>query len=318
MSGDWRNYVSVMTPTATSGDLTFHLETFDSDPNISLTMMVSALEGEDEITVAERVKSQCSTILRQASAYYNGIPVFSNQVPAATFDLQRTDSCVSFWSQATFRLRLTGNTTGCSLKIASTPTPITLAQAKSIAILNGVAFEDGNENTLTDNQIMDLVEIASNQIIEILNNPFVIACYLHEYLGNMEDTFFLRYGPIVNWDQPYIRRPFYLLYDALSLLQTKVNFSVDSRLRMVNYRYQNDLFSSWSPGEMNNEFKMTYRAGFMNFPRLLLDKIVQASSLALNNTNVKSLKGGSFAVEFRLPIETLQAIALEMRQYKNN
>lgn len=67
---------------------------------------------------------------------------------------------------------------------------------------------------------------------------------------------------------------------------------------------------------MNNEVKMTYRAGYMNIPSIIKEKTLIVTGLLLNDPNVRSLKGGSFAVEFRLPIDTLKSISAELSAYK--
>ena len=307
-----------MTPATSTGIHTFTLATTDAIPNISLTLTASSTSGDDEITVAQSIVSQFNTQLAFASALYTGTPVFSDQAPAATFYVASTDHCVSIWSQARYRLQLTSNTAGTSVVIGPCPIPITLARALALGPLTGVDFTDSNENLLSNSQIINLLEYSSDQVMRLINNYFVIACHLHEHLGNMEDTIFLRAGPIVDWDRPNIRRPIAILSIAIPILQSSIAFSVDRRSKMVNYRYGNSLMYTWDPYDMNNEVKMTYRAGHLNFPRILQEKIVQAASLTLNDTNIKSLKGGSFAVEFRLPIETLRAITQELRQYEQN
>ena len=70
------------------------------------------------------------------------------------------------------------------------------------------------------------------------------------------------------------------------------------------------------PFDTNNEVKVTYRAGYMNIPRIVQEKTLLIVALMLNDPNVKSLKGGSFAVEFRLPIETLKSISAELSGFK--
>lgn len=316
MSYDWRNYISVMTPPATSGNLTFTVETFDALSNVSLTFNVSSTGAEDEQGLALAIESQLNTLLIQASANFNGQPVFSNYSPAASFYVDRTEHVVSFWSQAQYRLQLTSNPLGASIRIASSPTLITLARAQALAPLLGVDFTDFNENSLTTTQIMDLLELASGQIINLTNNYMVIACYLMEVIGNMTGAIKLKSKPVLDYDAPYIVRPNLLMPITLPILQTGYAYEIVRDLGVFQYRYDNNILSVWDPFEMRNEIKMTYRAGLLNIPRIVQEKVIQISALALNNTNVKVLKGGSASVEFRLPQEVLNSISQELAQFR--
>lgn len=314
---DWRNYLSVMTPTSASGNMVFNFTTYDANPNITLTMTVSAAAGLNEVAVAREIHDQLTVQLIQASAQYNGIPVFSNQTPKATFFIGQSDNIVSVWSQATFLLTEISNATGAAIQISSNPTYVTLAQAKSLAPLLGFEFTDANEAELTDEQIMVVLQLASNQISSIVNNNLVIANYLLEYIGNMEGSTSLQYGPVVNYDTPVILPPLYaIMAQAYYIYLYPYSFQVNRKLRILNYRFTSQLMGDGDPFEMNNEVKMTYRAGFMNIPSIIKEKTLLVTTLMLNDANVRSLKAGSFAVEFRLPIETLKAIYAELGAYR--
>lgn len=78
MSYDWRNYISVLTPTVTSGNLQFEVETYDAAQNITLTFNVSALGSWDEIKLAKSISDQMNTILLQASAASSHSSSFPN------------------------------------------------------------------------------------------------------------------------------------------------------------------------------------------------------------------------------------------------
>lgn len=315
---DWKNYISVLTAASGAGTILFHLETFNAQTNIALTIPVTSTGAPDEITLALRIQNQVNTILVQASASYQGGPVFSDQEPQATFDVTRSDHCVCIWSQAEFRLRMDSNDTGAQIRIGPSPTLITLPKAKAYAPLMGVTFSDFNEVDLTDDQIIQLLEIASDQIGRLINNNIVISTYLHEAIGNMVGTMRLGKGPLVDWDVPYIRRPYIILITAIPLGQSAIAYNVVRNLKLVNYRFTNSLMNLLDPYEMNNEIKMTYRAGFMNIPTIVQEKVIQMASIMLNDANVKTLKGGSFSVEFRLPTEVLDSIARELKFYRND
>jgi len=313
---DWRNYLSVMTPCAASGNIVFRLTTYDADPNVSLTLTVSALTGDSEIALARKIHDQIDVQLVQASAQYSGLPAFSSQVPQATFYLGQTDQIVSIWSQATYLLEIISNTTGSQVQISSTPTFVTLAQAKALGPLLGLDYTDANEVDLTDSQIMTVIQLASDQISRIINNNLVIACYLHEYIGSMQGTILLRQSPIVNYDKPAVLPPILVSTGLYYVYNYYSSFQVDRKLRLLNYRFGSNLMNAGDPFDTNNEVKVTYRAGYMNIPRIVQEKTLLIVALMLNDPNVKSLKGGSFAVEFRLPIETLKSISAELSGFK--
>lgn len=314
---DWRNYLSVMTPCAASGNIVFNFTTYDANPNVSLTITVSALSGESEVALARRIHDQINVQLIQASAQYNNIPVFSNYTPNATFSVWQTDHIVSVWSQSTYLVTEVSNNTGSTIQISANPTFVTLAQAQSLGPLLGADFTDSNETELTSLQIMTVLQIASNQICGLINNNLVIANYLMEYIGNMEGSVFLNYGPVVNYDTPVILPPIYaIVAQAYYIYLYPFSFQVNRRLKLLNYRFNSQLMGGGDPFEMNNEVKMTYRAGYMNIPSIIKEKTLIVTGLLLNDPNVRSLKGGSFAVEFRLPIDTLKAISAELSGFK--
>jgi hypothetical protein len=298
--------------------MVFHLETYNSQANIALSFTATSSGTETEVGLAYSLASQFNTILIQASAAYNGQPVFSDQLPISSFNVTVTDHVVCIWSQANFRIELTSNTTGSSILVGPSPVLVTLQKAKNYAPLLGIEFSDFNENNLTDKQIMVLMELASDQIVKLTNNNIINSTYLKEHIGNMTGTLTLGKGPITSWDVPYIRRPYIILVTAIPLGQAAIAYNVVTRLKLVNYRFTNDLMNLFDPFEMNNEVKMSYRAGFLNIPRIIQEKVVEMSSLMLTDTNIKSLKGGSAAVEFRAPQEVLNAISQELRAYRNS
>lgn len=315
MSYDWRNYISVLTPAA-SGTLIFSVETYDASPNVTLTLPVTAGRSMDEISLANQISNQFTTLLTQACAIYQGIPVFSFFPPNANFYVDKTDHVVSFWSQAQYRLQLVSNTTGAAIQISPTPTLLTLAQAKSMAPLVGVDFSDFNENDLTDNQIMELLQIASNQIVNIVNNPIIIANHLLEIIGNMVGSVKLDSKPVLDYDPPVINRPSVLLPLSLPILQSGYSYDIVRNKGIFNYRYDSNLINAWDPYDSNNEVRMTYRAGNLNIPRIIQEKVIQVAGISLNTSSIKSLKGGSASVEFRLPQEALAAISAELAQFR--
>lgn len=239
---DWRNYLSVMTPCAASGNIVFNFTTYDANPNVSLTITVSALATDNEVALARRIHEQVNVQLIQASAQYNNIPVFSNYTPNATFSVWQTDHIVSVWSQSTYLITEISNTTGATIQVSANPTFVTLAQAQSLGPLLGADFTDSNEADLTDTQIMTVLQIASNQICGLINNNLVIANYLMEYIGNMEGSVFLNYGPVVNYDTPVILPPIYaIVAQAYYIYLYPFSFQVNRRLKLLNYRFNSQL-----------------------------------------------------------------------------
>ena len=313
---DWRNYLSVMTPAASAGNIVYNITTYDAETNISLNVTVSATTGESEIALARRINEQVTVQLVQASAQYSGLPAFSSQVPQATFYLGQTDHIVSVWSQATFLITEVSNATGAAIQISSSPTFVTLAQGQDLGPLLGLDYTDANEVALTDAQIMTVLQLASDQIVRLTNNDLVIACYLHEYIGSMQGTILLRQSPIVNYDRPAVLPPILVSTGLYYVYNYYSSFQVDRKLRLLNYRFGSNLMNAGDPFDTNNEVKVTYRAGYMNIPRIVQEKTLLIVALMLNDPNVSELRGGSFQVKFRLPIETLKAVSAELSAYK--
>jgi hypothetical protein len=313
-----------MLPAASSGSTVFQVQTYDATPNLTFTVTCTATAGDSEITMAYNYLNAFNFYFIANGAYYGtsntggGIPVFSDQNPQPTFYADRTDHVVSFWSQARYSITQISDTTGSKFNMGPNGTLVTYAQAQDYAPMLGTIFEDLYENSLAQQQILDLLAICSDQIIKLVNNNFVVSNYLHEHVGCLNGSIILRTGPILDYDTPLVRRPYVVLITAVPLGQTKISYQVDRKTKLFNYRFTNDLIDLTEPLEMNNDFKLTYRAGYQNIPTIVKEKIINVANLVLTDTNLSALGGGSAKFTFRLPIETLKAIAVELRNYRND
>lgn len=317
---DNRVFLSVLSTLASSvssGNVTFTLTSYNVSPNVSFTISASGLQADTEIDLARKIYDGFVSYLTVNNCYYplSPTPLFSGDLPAALFTVTRTDNILCIWSQCQYSLTVTTNQWQNKIKITPSPLFLTVAEARSYAILLGIALEDTNGTTLTDDQVIQLVQSASDQVTRFLNNNLVLSNYLHEAIGKTTGSIKLKKKPVWDYDAPRVRRT-----DIGSLSSTLINsgvsaFDIVRDLGILNYRCTNSLIDVCEPFEINNEIKITYRAGYMNIPDLVKEKTMQVMALILESGftgGFKTLKGGSFELDTFDPLQQLKFLFAQL------
>jgi hypothetical protein len=261
---------------------------------------------------------QTSNINNPLNFIPNGQPAFSSDPPPDSFNITQTDHILCIWSQCQFRLTVLGNTCGNFIVINETPVFPTLADITNIAPVLGVDLTDNNETQLTPQQVVYLATVASAQLVRLINNNIVISTYMHEEIGRNTGTLRLKAVPVINYDMPQVRRPYIIGITSILITKSPVAYQVDRQLGLLNYRFTNDLIEISEPFQQYNEIKCTYRAGYLNIPQLIKEKVIQLMGLSLEDINVNILKGGSGSVTFFKPIETYRWIIMLLREYNRS
>jgi len=315
---DNRVYLSCLTPCASTGNLTLYIETFDATPaDITLTISCSGVAGQDEIKLATNIVQAINSALTVNSYVYDGTPAYNWEGFPVQFQAMRSDHVVTLWAQCQFRVTISNNAWSNIVQIDSTPTLCTVTEARTMSPVMGIDFEDNNENLLTDSQLATLLQISSSQLVRLINNNIVLGTQYHEEIGIRTGSIKLKTKPVLNFDVPQIRRPYILGITSMMVNNFAVSYQVDRRLGILNYRFTNDLMEISEPFDLNNEVKLTYRAGYMNIPRIIKEKTLIVCSNILDDIsmNVSELKVGGFATKFFRPLDSLQFLTTELREY---
>lgn len=287
-------YVSFLTPIASSGDIVIDIETFDANTNVSFSINSSASAGYTEQQAAILLYDTASTYIYTNDLVF-GEPVFYNEAPAATFRVTRTEHCVCFFSESQFELNVSSNPTGSIIQVSDYPTLTTVSECRNAAAASLVSLANAAGEDLSDAALANMVMYASTEFCAVTNNPIVISSYIYEEITNFNQSIFLPMLPLVTVDRPHIRRPgFPQLFIATADLAT--NYSADRQSGEVNFRFAQDMLFIYEPFDMHNDYKQYYTAGYKYIPKMVkLCTTRFVNNLAIDS--VKTLQAGTFRVD---------------------
>lgn len=306
-----------MSQAGASGGYTVTLQTIDAQTNLLQSLAVTGISLADSpTTIALKSQAQLTTQLSQYGILYSGSPVFtsngiidfsnspnlSSQLGMATFRITQSDGILCFFSEANFILTISNDTTSSNATVSDVPLLATLAQITSDGPIAGLVLETVDGTSLTQAQIISLVEAASAKLISILNNKVVICTYIHEDIGFWQRSFFLREGiPGIYFDGVRVKPSssiqwFGVLVGAsLSLAWNYVRTTGE-----LNYIASQNLVSTYEPSGMGNEIKISYVAGNFHIPKSIIYGVISLmTSILENKGDIAELKTGTWSVKFK-------------------
>lgn len=272
-------YLSVMVGPAASGSLELTLDSYDLDANISLAISVSGISGsEDPNDLAFKIQTQLNTALVQNDYRFAGELYFADQSRTARFDVNRTEHVVSISSQTSFNLSLGASTTGAKLVIEDFPVPATVDEVEKQYLFKG-PLQDYAGNTLSEDNLIEKIKIASAALIQYLSNNIVTTTYIDYQICYGTSSVFTRKYPLKDFYIPVIRRPdgYYFAYDSnlISPLGPKAVYGIDKgNYREIAYRYAQDFFHAYEPFDKGNEMMLAYKAGYDRIPHAIKQALV--------------------------------------------
>jgi hypothetical protein len=300
-----------MTDMASSGNLGLSIVTYDANPNLTLTATVTGLSTSDtEITAAEKIRSQMTTILAQNTATYSGIPTLLTDSPSATFRLTRTDHSICFFSECQFDLTVSSNTTGAIFNIGSSPTLLTNDDARDLGALVGEEFEDSNGTAFSEAQLALLLSVVSAKLIYLIHNPIVASTYRFETWTEWTRGVKLPKTPLISLDPPVIQSPIYpmFLMTSETTPETLSLFHIESKTGWLMYKAAQEIFLDYEPFDYNNFFRVSYVAGERKIPDIIKQIIVELVSVTTEeDASGLSLAGGTFKVDTKSALETVKS-----------
>lgn len=305
-------FVNFQTP-ASVGTMVFNLVTFDADTNVNLTFTVSATAAQTENQIAYLAQQSFNTGLTTAGLNFSQ-PVFYDQQPTADARVTRTEHCLAVFSEAQFELTLVSNTTGSKVIIGSNPILATNADFAARASFLDVGTINATGGALSNDEIALILNMSSAEITTILKNNIVSATYIYEEITNYTTSIFLPKLPLITVDRAMIRQPgFPLLVLGMEDLQS--NYAVDRQSGEMTYRFSQNLLYYYEPFDLNNDFKVSYTAGYKAIPNEIKDIAIQLISY-LPIEDFKSFREGTFAIEkFGNRSQLLKQILSSVRTY---
>lgn len=296
--GSNSTFISITTPPSSDGSLSFSLDTFDAETNVSLNLTISGiLSSYDEEETATLIYTSLSS---QLSSYaYSGEAVFSDSPFVATFRVHKTQHVVSIWSQCGYELQLQTNTCGAVAKVSTAPVLMTVSKARSFANIKGFQLVSGTGVSLTDSEVTELLLRSSVQICSYLRCKVAITTYLNSFRGQDNKSVFTTPTPGINRDVVRVRRKAYInLYTNPTYMT--FTFFWNRMTGELNYRPTSNVVNTKAPWDLDNEAHLTFTAGWYVIPEDILWVITDLNEMSLLGiNNLKELKGGSGDIVFQ-------------------
>lgn len=297
--------------------MSFSLQSFDASTNVTLSLTATGILTTDtESQIASKVKTQLDIQLAQYGANFTGVPSFGTDSPLATWRTGRTEHVMSLFSECQYSFEVSSNTTGCTYYTSTVPVLVTLEKARSLGIFLDQPFTDSAGTAYTDSVLAEFLALASSEFIAATNNYIVEATFVHTDWGFYTRGVQLKKYPIVSMDGPRIRRPNILttiVIDNTTDLSSK--YTLDSDNGWVMFRFVQDLLMNYEPFDMNNEIKISYVGGYKQMPLDIQKAVIKLTSAIQSDADIKSLKAGSFAVQFREDVVVYGDIFLNLKKY---
>lgn len=315
-----RQYLSVLTTALASGDLELTLTTYDSSTNLTIVANITGISSsDDEDTIARAILDQGKIIISQYGGAYSGYPDSIIDGPAATFRITRTDHCLCFFSESQFSLEITNNETGSIALVADIPALITVQEAKDMAALIVLDLTDSGGSTLTDTQLANFILMSSSEFVTYTKNPIVASTYVFSNWGNWQESVKLDMTPLISVDPPYVQRPnLFSFFISMSDYPDNRNvYDFNSKTGWIAYRFAQDVFNAYEPFDDNNLYKISYVAGHKTIPQIVKKAIIQLMGVLgdIGDTDLKSLRGGTFQVDFVDLQDKLKLIFMPVKSY---
>lgn len=318
MSTGYHQFVSVMTPVASTGDITLELQSFDASENMTISVIATGLPaGTDEIQTAILMQSQIQDQLIQYGVNYDLQPNFDDEGFPAQWRLERTEHILSFAAQCRFRIRETANTTGSVIVIHGDGVLMTVTEARSKAAIFGITFADSSGTAFTDSQVAEILTVTSETLIGYLSNPIVAAGYFRTITGRDFDGVALRPKPGIKVDNLRVRsRRIGLLTGTAETLFGK-GIIWDADKNTIRFRWTNNLVRLGNPFSMNTWVMVSYVAGHLEIPLIVKNAALQLAGSAISGESgkIQSLQGDSFRITFFAHKDQINSILLPLRKF---
>lgn len=290
-------------PTSAVGSFAFDLQSYNAIPNTTLNITVTGLaSGMTEDQVAYTINQQASAQIAGASAYFNGyLPTFLVNPVTAMWAVANTDHVEQVYCTANFTLTVTSNTTGAKIKLGTAPILATVAEALAYSpLLN--AFYSSCGGALDTDQIIDLLNMASSDVVSVIRNPIVSSLYVFQFTCQQTNSVQLPNYPVQYYYLPFMVRPvIYPLASPASSFTLQSIFTVNSNNGWMTYRFAQDMLFNYEPYDWNNMFIMGFRAGYYHIPQEIITAVVQyAYMLSQGYTGIKSLSDGVTKIEYEI------------------
>jgi hypothetical protein len=226
-----------------------------------------------------------------------GFPLFSSQLGCPTFRVNCSAHVITIFNAS------------------ETPSLITVNRAMNDGPLTGLTLTDVSGQTLSNTQIAALIEFASAKVVAAINNQICLATYIHEDVGSYQKSFFLR-PPVIYFDGVWSKRPYsFSLYGIFLGGSSSIIWNLNRSSGELAYIPAQNCYYSYEPTSPENEIKISYVAGYYRIPIAVEIGVLNYMVYLLENkADVKSLKAGTWAVEFKdTPI--IDRIREDLQQY---
>lgn len=298
MASSWQ-YISILKKPSAGETLRFTFQQLNIlTDSFYVDILISASDSEEQTALI--IKDALNAYFSENEYLYQGVPSFSRDgYPPFTLIAVVCDHVIHVWSQVGFKITCSlsnGNAPETIIDIAEVPVFTTIEAFQNIAPSYGISLLNKDGSEYSEQQIVQMAKIGSNQIIRLLNGFKICAStYLTEHMGNYKLGFKFEVRPVLYEDRPIVRGPYFsnmsAQYDCV--LEYDIDYQ-DGLLKFPNYGiYQRQ------PLDINNVLKMTYVAGFATIPSIVQEETSHIASFLKFNPMVESIKQGTFQINYR-------------------
>jgi len=332
-------YISVVTPPTAAGTVAITVDTnlistsssFQGNPTLSglpeslnppasasFVLNVSSVTGtETENQFSYKIYTQLGTLLQQLGLGYTGTLAYAEEQYPATFQTTNSDHVTCVWSQCLFTIGVSGNTTGAEIVINKAPCLVTLEDAKNIGPEISFDFTSDFGVALTDSQIITSLVRASSMLTNRLRNNIVVSTYVKELRGQDTDAVKLTPYPVLDFDQPRIRRK--NITDVYNLPQWgKFAYGIiGNKKQTLKFRFSEVHIDHREPFSIQNLCYLSFISGYSHIPDEIKTAVVEVVRLKMfYRDGLHSMKGGSNQYVWEPKDTRLERILVPILNYK--
>jgi hypothetical protein len=322
-----QQFISFMTAASGGTNLQFQLQTYDLLQNVTFTLAITGLSGnETTFQLGNIVSTQFTTYLAQTQMLYPNVPplptsstiapflAFPDQSFIAMFNVTWTEHVVDISGQCNFSVSTIANTTNSYVNIDSHPILLDYPTLVSNNPGWNLLWEDQYGNIMPQNQIIQALDSASSEMVNYLRSNVVLTTYLHNEIADGGDSANLEKTPIRDFFAPVIRRPsYYNITQTGTLATIKSNYEPDRTRGILTYRFAQPLVDAPQPFDRLNEVMIAYIAGYQKIP--LAIKKYTAKLAMLGDNQYAQMQGEGSRFNIRTYQEILQDWGAYLESY---
>jgi hypothetical protein len=175
----------------------------------------------------------------------------------------------------------------------------TVAEAQAYGPLANQLLQTNTGASMSTTQVVDLLALASSDLVAEINNPIVTGYYTKEITTLMTNAVQLDYYPVQYYWNPYVIRPTIIaMATQVATFDLASRYNLDFATGWLTFRFAQDQLFNYEPFDFQNQFLLAYEAGWNYIPREIKLALFQLSYLIQTTSNIEEMSDGSLRVKY--------------------